>query len=155
MADQAATFMVEDAQLVFKNFSGREGPYNREGDRQFAVVLAHDVAEQLLADGWNVKYFKNRDDEEGSDPPDPYMPVFVRFDIKPPKIVLITSSGRTVLNESTVSMVDHVDIRTCDLIARGYDWSIQATGKTGRKAYLQSLYITVEEDALDLKYGSE
>jgi hypothetical protein len=151
MADQAPSIKVEDAQLVFKNFSGREGPYNREGDRQFAVVLQHDVAEQMLADGWNVKYFKAR--EEDDTPPDPYLPVFVRFDIKPPKVVLITSGGRQVLSEATVAACDHVDIRMADLIVRGYDWRIEATGKTGRKAYLQSLYITVEEDDLDLKYA--
>ncbi len=51
MTDQAKTFMVEDARLIFRNFAGKEGQYNREGDRNFAVILPDDVAEQMEKDG--------------------------------------------------------------------------------------------------------
>ena len=55
MADERMTFMVEDARLIFKNFKGKEGPYNKEGDMNFAVVLDEKTAEQMLKDGWNVR----------------------------------------------------------------------------------------------------
>ena len=51
MADDAKTFMVEGARLVFRNFSGKEGQYNREGDRNFAVILDQETAERMAADG--------------------------------------------------------------------------------------------------------
>jgi len=148
MADQAKTFMVEDARIIFRNFSGKEGQYNREGDRNFAVVLPLDVADQMAADGWNVRMLDPR--EEGDDPT-PYVSVAVNFDNRPPRVVLLTSSTRTQLDEASVEVLDWSDIKTADLIARGYEWSVN--GKTGVKAYLQSLFVTIEEDALERKYS--
>lgn len=148
MPDEAKTFMVEDARIIFRNFSGKEGAYNREGDRNFAVVLTDDVATQMLADGWNVRYLEAR--EEG-DVDTPYISVAVNFSNRPPRVILLTSTSRTQLDEGSVEVLDWADISTADLIARGYDWSVN--GKTGTKAYLQSLFVTIEEDALERKYA--
>src|SRR3954466_14802410 len=103
MADEVKTFMVEDAPIIFRNFSGREGQYNREGDRNFAVILTEDVAQQMLKDGWNVKYLDPR--EEG-DEPTPYISVSVNFKNRPPRVVLLTSTSRTQLDEDSVEVLD-------------------------------------------------
>lgn len=142
------TFMVEDAQIIFRNFAGKESAYNREGDRNFACILDPDVAIKMLEDGWNVKYLDAR--EEG-DEPTPYIGVSVKFEVRPPRIVMITSTARTALDEESVETLDWADIQTVDLIARGYEWSVN--GKSGVKAYLQSMFITIEEDALERKYA--
>ncbi len=149
MTDQVKTFMVEDATLIFKNFSGKEGQYNREGDRNFAVILDPDTARQMLEDGWNVRSLAAR--EEG-DEETPYIQVAVNFNNRPPRIVMITSTARTSLDEPSCEVLDWADIRVADLIARGYEWSVN--GKTGVKAYLQSLFVTIEEDALERKYAT-
>jgi len=143
------TFMVENAQLVFRNFSGKEGQYNRKGDRNFSVILDHDSAQKMLADGWNVRYLEGRDEGE---PPTPYIQVSVGYKTKPPKIVMITSTSRTVISEEDVEVLDWAEIGNADLIARAYNWEVN--GKTGIKAYLQSLYITIQEDALERKYSA-
>lgn len=148
MPDLAKTFMVEDARIIFRNFSGKEGQYNREGDRNFAVVLPPDIAEQMILDGWNVRLLEPR--EEG-DLPTPYISVAVNFSNRPPRVILLTSTTRTQLDEKSVEVLDWSDIRTADLIARGYDWTVN--GKTGTKAYLQSLFVTIEEDFLERKYA--
>lgn len=148
MPDLAKTFMVEDAHIIFRNFAGKEGQYNREGDRNFAVILPEDIAEQMLQDGWNVRYLEARD--EGDDPT-PYISVAVNFNNRPPRVVLLTSTTRTQLDENSVEVLDWSDIKTADLIARGYDWTVN--GKSGTKAYLQSLFVTIEEDALERKYA--
>jgi hypothetical protein len=148
MADNTKTFMVEDARIIFRNFAGKEGQYNREGDRIFSVVLPEDVAITMLEDGWNVRYLAGR--EEGEEDT-PYISVGVRFDIRPPRVVLLTSTARTQLDEKSVEILDWADIKTADLIARGYDWNVN--GKTGTKAYLQSLFVTIEEDPLERKYA--
>lgn len=148
MTDTAKTFMVEDAPIIFRNFSGKEGQYNREGDRNFAVILPGDIAAQMLEDGWNVRYLEAR--EEG-DEPTPYISVSVNYKNRPPRVVLLTSTTRTQLDEESIEVLDWADIQTADLIARGYDWNVN--GKTGTKAYLQSLFVTIEEDALERKYS--
>lgn len=103
MADDAKTFMVEDATIIFRNFSGKEGQYNREGDRNFAVILDPQLAEEMVADGWNVRQLDPR--EEG-EPPTPYIQVSVSFKNRPPRVVLLTSTGRTSLDESSVEVLD-------------------------------------------------
>jgi hypothetical protein len=142
--------LIEDAQIIFRNFSGKESQYNREGQRNFAVILEPTIAKQMLDDGWNVKYLKVRDGEEGEDPT-PYISVEVSYKNRPPRIVLITDTARTQLSEDMVESLDWADIRTADLIARGYEWVVGPN--TGTKAYLQSLFITIEQDALERKYA--
>ena len=141
-------FTVEDARIIFRNFSGKEGQYNREGDRNFAVILDPVIAEQMLEDGWNVKMLNPR--EEGDDPT-PYVQVSVNFNNRPPRITQITSSGRTPITEELVDTLDWAEIKTVDLIARGYEWSVN--GKSGVKAYLKTMFVTIEEDALERKYA--
>lgn len=140
--------MVEDATIIFRNFSGEPGPYNKAGERSFALVLDDKAARALRNDGWNVKLLKSR--EEG-EPDTPYLPVEVKFKIKPPRVVMITSTARTPLDEDTVGVLDWADIKLCDLIVRAYEWEVN--GKSGIKAYLQTMYATVEEDELERKYA--
>lgn len=148
MVDEAKTFIVEDARLIFKNFEGKEGQYNRKGDRNFGVILDPQTAEQMLADGWNVKFLQARDE---GDTETPWIQVSVNFDNRPPRVVLLTSHSRTQLDEKTVEVVDWADIEKVDVMARGYEWEVN--GKSGIKAYLKSMFVTIREDPLERKYG--
>lgn len=147
-ANEAKTFMVEDAQLLFRNFSGNEGRYNAEGEKEFSVILDEKTAKEMLRDGWNVKYLEAR--EEG-EPNTPYVTVKVSFKVRPPNVVMITSTARTKLNDDSIGVLDWADILKCDLIGRGYEWEVG--GKQGVKAYLQTMFVTVQEDALEAKYA--
>ena len=144
------TVMMEGVRIIFRNFSGKEGQYNREGDRNFAVLLDEPTAEAMAADGWNVKMLKPRDDDEDA-VPQAYLPVAVNYKGRPPRIVMITSRNRTNLGEDHVDTLDWVDIINVDLIVRPYEWTVN--GKSGIKAYLQSMYITIQEDPLEAKYS--
>lgn len=147
---QDNTVMMEGVRIIFRNFSGKEGQYNREGDRNFAVLLDDKTAEAMAADGWNVKWLKPREEDE-DEVPQAYLQVSVNFKGRPPRIVIITSRGRTNLDEGSVEMLDWADIQNVDLIVRPYEWSVN--DKTGIKAYLQSIYATIEEDELEKKYA--
>jgi hypothetical protein len=145
------TVLMEGVKIIFRNFSGKEGQYNREGDRNFAVLLDDDVAEAMAADGWNVKWLKPREDDE-DEKEQAYLSVSLNFSKgRPPKVVLVTSRGRTTLAEQDVELLDWADITNVDLIVRPYEWTVNS--KTGIKAYLQSIYVTIEEDPLEIKYA--
>jgi hypothetical protein len=144
------TVLMEGVRIIFRNFAGKEGQYNREGDRNFAVLLDDVVATAMAEDNWNIKWLKPRGEEEG-DTPQAYLPISVNFKGRPPRIVMITSRGRTNIDESQVETLDWVDIINVDLIVRPYEWTVN--GKSGVKAYLQSIYVTIEEDPLEMKYN--
>lgn len=148
--------VMEGVRLVFRNFAGKEGPYNAEGQRNFGVILADDVAEAMLNDGWNVKYLKpsEEDQEEGVESGPPWLPVKLKYGVgRPPKIVLVTDRGQNPLTEETVDQLDWVDITNVDMIVRPYPYTVH--GRTGISAYVQSMYVTIEEDVLDRKYAEQ
>ena len=39
MAERMNKLVIDNARLIFKNFSGKGDNYNREGDRNFAVII--------------------------------------------------------------------------------------------------------------------
>jgi len=148
MSEENRTVTIEDAQIIYRNFAGKEGQYNRAGSRNFCVILDQETADQMATDGWNVRTTKVQ--EEG-DVGQPYLSVEIGYKVRPPRVVLITSRGRTTLDESTLEILDWVEIRIADLIVNPYMWTVN--GKTGVKAYLKTLFITIEEDYLERKYG--
>lgn len=138
---------IGNAKIRFRNFEGRETKFNPPGRRVFSVFLDDDVAEKLKDDGWNIKYLTPRDPE---DPKQAYLEVFVSFKNFPPRIMLISSKNKTILDAGSVSMLDWADIENVDLIARPYNWEVN--GKVGIKAYLKKMYVTLKEDEFEAKY---
>ena len=147
MTSNNGKLTMENATIIFRNFAGKEGKYNREGDRNFCVLLDEETASQMERDGWNIKYLRAR--EEG-DVPQAYLKVSVSYKMRPPRLVVITSKGRNTLTEDMIEVIDWLDINFVDLTINAYNWEV--SGKTGVKAYLSTLYVVINEDPLDLKY---
>lgn len=141
---------IEGARIVFRNFSGKEGRFNPPGKKNFCVLLDNELASNLKDDGWNVKWLKPREED---DEPQAYIQVSVNFDTIPPKIVLVTSSGKQVLDDKTVSILDWAEIANVDIIIRPYNWEM-ADGMKGVKAYVKSMYVTIVEDEFEKKYSN-
>lgn len=136
---------IEDARIFWKNFSGRGSQYNAEGSRNFCVEIDPNDAEVLSADGWNVKYSRPREEgEEGT----PYIQVSVAYGNYPPKIYLVTSKNKTLLDEETIGELDRAEIEKVDLIISPYLWNIKTKDgtKSGVKAYCKTMYVTIEDD---------
>lgn len=145
---------IENAHIFYRNFSGKESQWNRAGERNFCVRIDDpNFAMRLREDGWNVKVKEAR--IEG-DPDTYYLQVTVRFDIYPPKVVLITRRKQQMLNEVTIDNLDYAEIKNVDLIIRPRNWVTQEgtrNEKRGVKAYLKTMYVTIEEDAFSDKYA--
>lgn len=146
----AKNIAIEGAKILFRNFEGAEDKFNRAGDRNFCVALTQEKADELSAQGWNVRMIKPNDNY---DDPLFYIKVCVQYKNIPPKIYLVTSRGKTLLDEDTVGEIDHIDIANADLIISPYHWEVN--GKRGIKAYLKTAYITMEEDEFAYKYNGE
>jgi len=147
--------MFEDARIIFRNFAGEEDMYNAKGSRNFCILIDDPVdAEQMKKDGWNVKDLKAREPGESDQP---YLQISVGYKAFPPKIYIITGTAtndpkRTSLGEDEIEVLDWVDIQTVDVIIRPYRWTLK-DGRTGIKAYVKSLFMTINEDALEQKYS--
>lgn len=146
------TVSIEGAQLAFRNFSGRAGRLNQEGNRNFCVLLNDEIANDMAKAGWNVKYLDPRNEDEA---PQAFIQVSLSWNEQypqyDPKIYMITNHGKAKVSESEVSNLDWAEIENVDLIIRPYNWSMP-NGKSGVKAKLKSMYVTVREDEFESKY---
>lgn len=152
MKERIENISIENARLLFRNFSGRESRYNRAGQMNFCVIIDDEkLVQQLIDEGWNVRVLAPREDGEA---PRNYIQVAVRFDNRPPNVYMITRRAKTRLDEESIGTLDFAEIRNVDLIINPSQWEVN--GKTGVKAYLKTMYVTIEEDEFAEKYaGSE
>lgn len=149
MSQKVNDIIIEGAKIIFRNFSGRETKFNRAGNRNFNVLIEDaEMARQLADDGWNIKVLKPK--EEG-DEPKHCLEVTVSFKVRPPMITLVTRRVKTKLDEESIETLDYAEINNVDLIIRPRYW--EANGKSGIKAYLKTMYVTISEDVFADKYA--
>lgn len=147
---------IQEAKIVLRNFAGNPDKFTVQGDRNFCVLLDPESADAMLADGWNVKFFKPKPDDDPNEPPQAYLRVKVSYKVRTPVIVVITknTAGKLVrrnYNEDLVDLLDAVSIENVDLMISPYKWEVN--GNEGIKAYLDSMYITINQNELEQKYA--
>lgn len=153
MVKEKVTLM--NARLCYKNFSGVGTSYNPQGARNFSVILDDDLANEMVSKGWSVKVKPPREgyEDEGNFNT---LKVNVKFGDNPslsPKIYRIMNGKQVLLTEKTVGTLDWDAIVNVDLRIRPYNWD--RAGRSGVAAYLESMYVTVEDDPLAAKYAGD
>lgn len=148
MSQNVPNLVVENAHLMFKNFSGREDTYNAAGMRNFCLIINQDVADAMKAQGWNIKFLKPK---EPGDVPVPYIKVNVSYKQTAPKIYLIAGPGgqKTALTEDNVNQLDTAELINVDCEISPYEW---APGKLS--GYLKTMYATIRPDPFAEKYSN-
>jgi hypothetical protein len=152
----AEALTIENAHLIFRNFTGAKTEFNKLGDRNFAVQLDPEFAQVLEQDGWNIKWPVEREDIDPNDDPRlPYLKVKVQVTEFGPDVFIIPGEGNEQdhfkLGGDELGSIDAMRISNADLMIRPYHWEVN--GKTGVTAYLQRAYITADLDNLRRKYG--
>ena len=143
---------IENARIIFRNFTGVASKFNREGDRNFAVIIPNqEICDELIDAGWNVKIKPPRDAE---DEPFMYLPVKIKFNNRGPAAYVISgNSAPKRLNEETIGMLDEIDIASVNMDLRPYDWDVN--GKQGRTAYLQAIEVIQNIDRFGAQYAAD
>lgn len=142
---------IDGARICYRNFAGRGGQYNDEGERNFSLIIPNqDLAEQLIEDGWKVIIKEPRDPDET---PFMHMPVKVRFGANGIPAYLISGRARITLNEDTIGRLDKIQIENVDLDIRPFNW--QKGNRSGRAAYLHAIRVYQKIDRFTAEYEAE
>lgn len=150
MDNRNGIFEVSNARITYRNFAGEARQYNNAGNRNFNLILRPEDARMFIDAGFRVRERPPRN--EGDDPLY-LMAVNVSYKFRPPRIVLIRGRNKVELTEETISELDYADIEYIDLTIRPYHWQMP-DGRTGVKAYLNSMYVTLVTDPYENKYFS-
>ena len=142
---------IDDARIIHRNFSGIGSKFNREGDRNFSIIIEdEEQANALIDEGWNVKIKAPKDED---DTPFMFLPVKVKFNDRGPNVYLKTGNAVNKLDEDSIDCLDNIDIISVDIDIRPYEWEVN--GKTGRTAYLQSMSVTQNIDRFAIRYSND
>ena len=147
---------IDDARIIYRNFAGAASKFNREGDRNFSIVIPdQEMADALVNEGWNVKIKAPRED---GDVPFMTLPVKVKFNDRGPNVYLQTGNRMNRLDEDSIACLDQIDIVSVDLDVRPYDWVLYEgtkDEKRGRSAYLQSIKVVQDVDRFACRFAEE
>lgn len=135
---------INNARIIYRNFSGIGDKFTRPGDRSFSVVIPdQDICDALLDDvsedgvAWNVKI---KDANEEGQEPFRHLKVKLYFTNRGPNVYLQSGNNRVKLTEETIGCLDDIDIEKVDMDIRPYDGI--ANGKPFRAAYLNAMLVT-------------
>ncbi len=143
---------ITEGQIAYSNFAGRPTQFNPNGGvRTVTFVIPNDIADQLKADGWNIREQVINDDGEVRYLLESKL-TFRTREGKPrdPKIFIVRDDGLVHVTEDTVDTLDRADILSVDAVIGPSYW--EWGGKKGIAAYINSMYVTIKENPIDEKY---
>jgi len=144
--------VVNNASIGFKNFSGRPGDFNAAGARNFCVFFDMQMAQQLEADGWKIKYTRPSEEWEQKG----FMKVNIMFGKYPPKVGLASKAAglEMIVDETQLDRFDGFEFDNIDLVIRPYNYPAKGNRPGGVTAYVQEAVFVLKESDLMNKYAN-
>lgn len=134
--------------ITYKNFSGREGEMNKEGDRNFSIVLDKDTAQYLADRGW---YIKVQEPKEGEDAQYRYLlKVRISYKFYEPTIIKVSDRCKKRVHEKDINDLDQLHIKNVSVRISPSKW--KKGSNFGVAAYVDRMYVEYEEDNFDDDY---
>jgi len=164
---------IENAQIMFKNFSGQEKQamvngrmkiVNEAGKRNFNVLIDPekstiywngelvtnpDFGQELANLGFNIILRPGKEEGEG---PQYRLPVHVGFDNFVPDLYLVTGNKKVKLDAESIDCLDNADIITADISINNGRSYVGNDGKEKVKAWCNIGYFTIEQNRFASKY---
>jgi hypothetical protein len=122
----------KNAKIILPNFSGRPTHQTARGDRNFTLLLDEETANSLIKKRWPVKHVEN----------EYWVKISVGYSNRSPRVIVINSGEETELTESTINMLDTVEIDTAEVEIFPYEWVVGR--RTGVKPFLSKLIVTAK-----------
>lgn len=153
MAQRLKRLELENVNIKFSNFSGKEDTYGNNY-RTFNVDIPQELEEELIEANWPLKHYKVRGEDEILQG---YLKVRVsyKYEDKAPDIFLETSSGRKMkINENRVHKLDNYELTNIDMELVPSYTRDRATGewRDTPTIYLGTMYATLVESRLAAKH---
>lgn len=140
--------VLEDVVVVYKNFSGAPTPFNKKGgERDFVIDVPDNVVPELESYGFRIRKKPETEDYAAQN----LLKIKVNMESNwPPTIWLIKPNGKIQLDETTIQMLDLMNIVHADIVINPYEWNVGED--TGTSAYLREMYVELQ-DGLAMRYA--
>jgi hypothetical protein len=130
--------ILKNAKLIFRDFAGEF-----EILPSFSILLDKEMADSLVKQGWTIRWIASR---ELYGEKKPFIRVAIDFNgPMPSTIVKVTDDGHILMTKEEIGMLDTVEFDNVNLVVYPCHWHTD-TGKTGVRAYLDSLEVTIKEN---------
>lgn len=148
------TIAVDDTKFIFAtNFAG-DPEVDRFGDSRRKANLLIPSREQAMAlidEGVKVRATRPRqDDDPDTFEPEYFVPILLKFRTKdgtavkyPPKVYLVSGRSKTLLDEESVGILDHVHVKNVNVVLNPY---VYDHTKDGISLYVRTMYVEQAED---------
>lgn len=144
-------YVIDEAKLIFKNFSGTKSTFNTQGYRKFGAIIKPEVADELRDLGVTVKTLKPK---SADDQPLDFVEINVKLDKEPaPKVIMRKADcPDRYLDEDDIGILDQADIDIAHIQMSIRTWSMP-TGKSGKNLWLNNIICVLNENDFLSRYN--
>lgn len=147
---------IEDTNFIWRtNFSGdpERDSFGSDARQANLIIPNPAMAEDLIAEGYNIKHTKPQEGEEEGFEPRYFVSVKVNFNsFNPPRIYLVSGDADPLLlDKESIDILDRCQVLNVNATLNPYE-----NPRTGRKSlYVRTMYVEqdIEDDPFAQRYA--